>query len=403
MERAHVATRWMGVATLALAAVAPARSLLAEPADRTPTTRYVTVLAGKKLEEGRGFPGIVEVGSALPTVHPKIGYGREESAFGFWYFYDLGPWKLTVIARPDWERCNYLSNVEAVIVEGPGAPATTRGVAVGDPKAKVLEVYGKDPERLRDKIDSRGTTKTQWWAAGAEPDMTRRDAWDADIALGAYYPDAGLLFTFDDEYRVQRIIAIFEVPPLAIWLRDKPDSHPLYVVDVDPALTKPSKGKEPGSRLRLPAAPKLESVTDGPVTLRVPVGWKRTGTTWSSPLGCETVAFERSEATDGETAAGWFDREREGIEGVLLPKAQWNVPDAFAQAHGAAEAFAVSHQVAGAGIDGAALRRYVLYLAKGTHRLRVEVSRTAVDRDPSPDGLELARQVMTSVRWDAGK
>jgi hypothetical protein len=361
----------------------------------------VTVLAGKKARGGPRFPGLVEVGSALPTVHPKIGYGREESAFGFWYFMTWAR-GLTVIARPDWEQYNYLSNVEAVIVEGPGAPATTRGVAVGDPKAKVLEVYGKDPERLRDKIDSRGTTKTQWWAAGAEPDMTRRDAWDADIALGAYYPDAGLLFTFDDEYRVQRIIAIFEVPPLAIWLRDKPDSHPLYVVDVDPALTKPSRGKEPGSRLRLPAAPKLEPVTDGNVTLRVPVGWKRTGTTWTSPLGCETVAFERSEATDGEPAARWSTVTR-GHRGVLLPKAQWNVPDAFAQAHGAAEAFAVSHQVAGAGIDGAALRRYVLSLATGTHRLRVEVSRTAVDRDPSPDGLELARQVMTSVRWDAGR
>ena len=293
--------------------------------------------------------------------------------------------------------------MEAVIVEGPGAPSTIRGVSVGDPKAKVLEVYGKDPAMLGEKIDSRGTTKTEWWAEGAKPDMTRRDGWDADIALGAYYPDVGTLFTFDDEYRVQRIVAIFQYPPLAIWLREKPDAHPLYVVDVDPTLTKPSKGKEPGARLRLPAPPKLEVVTEGGVTLRVPVGWKRAGTTWTSPLGCETVKFERLEPTEDGTAAGWFDREREGIEGVLLPKEQWNVPDAFAKARGADEAFAMSHQVAGAGIDGAALRRYVLYLARGTHRLRVEVSRTAVDRDPSPDGLELARQVMTSVRWDAEK
>ena len=69
----------------------------------------------------------------MPVVRPLLGYGREDFTFPFWYFFDKGPWMLSVVACPDWERCNFLYRIESLIVEGEAAPATAKGVRVGDP------------------------------------------------------------------------------------------------------------------------------------------------------------------------------------------------------------------------------------------------------------------------------
>ena len=85
------------VAPLLLAAFAHTASAQTVPIG--PDARYVKLLAGKSLVDGKGFAGLIELGTPTPQMYKALGPGREDPNFVFWYFYDRGAWQLTVIAE----------------------------------------------------------------------------------------------------------------------------------------------------------------------------------------------------------------------------------------------------------------------------------------------------------------
>src|SRR4051794_26281004 len=108
------------VATLALASL-----LVAGPAGarREPNDRYAQGLAGKTLVEGQGFPGLIATGAPTPQMIKELGYPLEKN-IPFWYFYEKGAWKLTVVAEMEMAAGGF--RTRAILVEGAGAPATSR-------------------------------------------------------------------------------------------------------------------------------------------------------------------------------------------------------------------------------------------------------------------------------------
>ena len=115
-----------------------------EPSTPPPTAtsgsdeQYIRVLTGKTFEEGKGFPGAVAIGDGTPSMYQKLGAGREQVGLPFWYFFDKGPWTLTVVA----EFVADAFRIRGIIVSGTGAPPTAKGVRVGDAVSKVTSVYG---------------------------------------------------------------------------------------------------------------------------------------------------------------------------------------------------------------------------------------------------------------------
>jgi hypothetical protein len=393
----------MLAASLVLAVVTPRAVRAGDlPPLGTINDKYVKVLAGKPLVEGKGFPGLLVVGAPLPTVVPLLDWGREEpTGFPFWYFYEKGPWKLTVIAARDRERCwSALYRIEALVVEGAGAPATSRGLHVGDPRARVTELYGAKTTPFEGPIDHRGSTRDKpvMWGGGT-PDMSAREAYDEELKAGAYYPELGLIVTFLDD-KVAKMIAFFEYPPLPLWLRPTPDTQNVYIARIEPGRSVPAleNPDAPWGTILVPPPPPLEKAVIEGVTLSVPKGWAREGSFVRSPLGPEQIVVTVHTAEPGATAEAWFEGERDATENRNLPKVQERLPAAFVTSLGADAGFATDFEQDKAGIGGLARRSYVLFLAKGARRVRIEVSRTAGSRQPSPDGIEMARQILTSVR-----
>ncbi len=372
--------------------------------DRTPSDKYVKVFAGKTLTDGRGFVGQLEIGAPLPVVRPLLGWGHEKGyPWSFWYFYEKGPWTLTIIARPDYERCNFLYHVEALVLEGAQAPPTKRGIRIGDSLAKVKKVYGRDTSELTQQIDSRGVTKTTWLNPNTpRPDKGKRRAFDQSVRSGRYYPQHGMLFTFADG-KVNRIIALFEYDETALWLRDKPDPPQAWIAVVKPGVKKPTwehpEAKGHKGLLHLPPPPAVEPAQVAGLRVAVPKGWARTGTTWTSPHGAERVRVEALPlgAVDDDPEDA-FDELEDDVEHVLTVRAQRAVPRAVCERLGVDTARTFHYQQAKAGIDGWPARTWELLLAKGRKRWRVSVTRTTWQRNPSPDGIELSRRVFTSVR-----
>lgn len=391
------------ILTIAMAALSAAKAQASNPSPQgPPDDRYVKVLADCKLHGGKGFPGVLELGAPLPVVRPLLGYGREDLTFPFWYFFDKGPWMLSVVACPDWERCNFLYRIESLIVEGEGAPATANGVRVGDPESKVVAVYGDDSKGFKELLDSRGTTRTtiRMWG-GDEPDVTARRTFDRSLEAGRYYPEHGLIFVFESG-RVLRIVSLLQLDTLALWLRSEPDRPTKYLVTVDPSIDRPMKaGKDHpkgAGRILLPPVPELAEVSTQGIRLLLPKTWVRHGKRWTSLLGDEFVDVRAAEAARGETAQAWFDADQRKTAGRLTMRRQMRVSQSFAERIGADQCFTVHHQLPGEGIGGFDARSYVLYVAKGARRIRIEVRRSVHENYPSPDGIELARRIFTSVQ-----
>jgi len=389
-------------ALLALSASSPLAS--AGPEFGVQTDKYAKVFAGKTLTDGRGFVGQLEIGAPLPVVVPLLDWGLEKAMqWGFWYFYEKGPWKLTVVARPDYERCNFLYHVEALILEGEQAPPTSRGIRIGDPISKVHAQYGQDHSTLSEKLDSRGVTKTTWRNPNMKPpDMTERNAFDLSVRLGHYYPQHGMLFTYEDG-KVSRIIALFEYNPTALWLRETPDPPLPWSAIVKKGVKKPTWQLPDGKPhqqglLYLPATPAVEPANALGLKLAVPKGWIRKESIWTSPLGGEQVIVEVLTAEEDDEAEDWFDELEFGPDHLLTDSAQRPVPVKLLALMGAEAGRTYHHQEPKGGIDDWPVRKWELLLAKGLKRYRVTVTRTVWGRNPSPDGMELARRVLRSIR-----
>jgi hypothetical protein len=176
---------------------APSPSAAADPSPPQVVSGepYVRLVAGKTLEEGKGFPGVIAIGDPTPSMYKTLGEPREDMAYPFWYFYDKGPWALTVVA----EYVADTFRTRAIIISGSGAPATTKGVHIGDPTSAVASAYGKAVP-FSGNVASPAFNKLTWVAVkpgvsmgvhkggGQNPDS------DAPFRDSLFYPALGTLF-----------------------------------------------------------------------------------------------------------------------------------------------------------------------------------------------------------------
>jgi hypothetical protein len=185
-----------------VAAVTFASFVTVASGQTAPDDRYVKQLAGATLVEGKGFPGVVELGTATPQMYKALGPGREDTNFVFWYFYDRGPWTLVVVAdtTPSGEF-----TTRAIEISGAHAPPTARGIRIGDPIAKVTKTYGASEPFT-------GSVGSPQFAHATTIDMrdhTKHVLPDVEAAYkaGLYYPLLSLLFVAKDG-KVDKIVLV---------------------------------------------------------------------------------------------------------------------------------------------------------------------------------------------------
>lgn len=386
------------------ALVVTATPAMAGPGLQPPDDVHVKALAGKRFVDAKGFEGLVELGLPLPYLRDRIGVGREPGMlWGFWYVYDKGPWKLSVVARPDYERCRHLYRVEALVLEGAKAPATSKGIRIGDSRAQVEAAYGDAPGHLDELLDSRGVSKTTYLMPGAQvPDDRERKAFDSSVREGYWYRDAGMLFTFEAN-KVSRIITLFELDPVPIWLRDVPDPAQPWLAVVkdgllDPTFEHPEEGLAMKGNVLLPPAPAVTPVLMADLEIAAPDGWRREGDGWVAPGGDERLDIRREAPEEGETPEAWFDFVESFTGNVLTERVQRAVPGSLLARMGADAGRTFHHQKRLSDDEPWPLRTWVLLLAKDKRLYRVSVSRRVHRWDPSPDGMELARRIFRSVK-----
>ncbi len=108
---------------------------------------YADRARGKGLSEGVGIEGIITVYDETPRMWLSLGPPRTEAQYPLWYFYDDGPFKLTLRAQLE----NRKFKVRSIKYSGDRAkvPAlkTRAGITLRDTGARVLEVYGQ-PESV---------------------------------------------------------------------------------------------------------------------------------------------------------------------------------------------------------------------------------------------------------------
>lgn len=380
-----------------------------DPPTAQPTDQYVKLLEGKRLVEGRGFEGVVEFGMSLAQVKERLGPGREPGQlWPGWHVYDKGPWKLSIIVRPDLERGRQLDRVEVMLLEGAKAPGTSCGVHIGDKIDKVAEAYGRSPKEFEGKIDNPGD-KRMFFVFGSEDgdeitDFPARIKFDMTVGMGNYYEDAGVLLTLGDEGKVDRLIAFLKPNPVPIWLREEQDpARPWLAVFKDgmakPGFEHPEAEAEARGLLQLPPPPDVNPVMLADLTLPIPIGWRQeTEDTWVSPDGCEKLTVERETPEAGEAPCEWFDYVASFTGGILTDPAQRDVPKALLEQIGAAAGRTYHLQADAKEGESCPLRTWVLLLAQGEQYWRISISRRVVADYPSPDGMELARRVFRGVR-----
>ena len=171
-------------------------------AQTAPDDRYVKQLAGATLVEGKGFPGVVELGTATPQMYKTLGPAREDTSFVFWYFYDRGPWTLVVVAdtTPSGDF-----TTRAIEISGAHAPPTSRGIHIGDPIAKVTKTYGASAAFT-------GSVGSPQFAHATTVDMRDHTKHvlpdvEAPYRAGLYYPALSLLFLAKDG-KVDKIVVV---------------------------------------------------------------------------------------------------------------------------------------------------------------------------------------------------
>jgi hypothetical protein len=362
--------------------------------------RYVSVLAGKSLVEGRGFPGLFEIGSAIHEKYALIGNGLEKvEAFPFWYFHEKGRWHLVIAGEMDHRRGGHRVSIRSIYVEGEGAPATEKGVRIGDPEEKVVEVYGKSSTNFDGAIGGFGRVGVTRFV-GPKPDLGERKEIESSFQHGRYYPAISTVFAIK-EGRVQRIAVVTGSESLPLWLRSTADRAKPQGVTIDAAAHEPrieGKTKSSSGQLIVPPPPDLEKFAGPGFELLVPKGWTRKGEVWSAPSGGEFVELSAIDAKSGGPSESWIDRATKVLGDNENSPPDDVPPPAFAKACGATVARAHQSFKAGADPDGFGLRIYTLLVQKGDRGFRLRVARRAMLDRESPDGIEFARQVCTSLR-----
>jgi hypothetical protein len=354
-----------------------------------PTDAYAKLLAGKSLEEGKGFPGLAEVGTPS-RVFQTLGRPRETGDAPFWYFYDKGPWTLIVVTEFVQETGSYVTR--AIVIAGTKAPPTKQGVRVGDDVAKVTKVYGK-PETFSGSVGSPAIANMV--SIDLKTGATR-PAVDTEKAFkdSVFYSRIGMLFVIGNG-KVERIVTVVADDPLPSFLRDPKDAKlpDPSVATIDASVDVPDYS---GTTLRVPAPPALVPSAEKGFGLDVPKGWTKAGTKWTDKSGREFVEVTESTSTDKPEVYFAAQEAKFGANRVI-PK-QRELPPELAAMIGADAAYALWKQEGKLGKKDMPLRSFVLMAAKGDRRFTIVVARTASGAQPSPDGETLARGVLRSFR-----
>ena len=360
---------------------------IASAAPTPPTDAYAKKLAGKTIDDGKGFPGIVAIGDPSPEMFKALGPGRETAEAPFWYFYDKGSWTLVVVAEIDAETGSFVTR--AIQVSGDRAPATSKGVRVGDAVKKITSAYGAGQPFT-------STVGSPMLANLVSVDLAtgkRTPLPDLEKAYkdSLYYPALGMLFVVGSSSKVSRIVVLVGEDPLPVFLREH--VKPSTTAVIDPKLDEPDYVQ---GKLHVPAVPPLVPAHEVGFWIDVPKGWIKADGKWSDPGSKESVEVKESTATNKPAE---FFAEAEKTFGVNhVSPSQRELPAQLAAELGADAAYALSGQEPSKGKHGKPLRSFVLMAAKGDRRFVIVVTRTVSGAETSPDGEALARGVLRSFR-----
>ena len=107
---------------------------------------------GRTLTEGVGIEGVLTVFDETPRMYRSLGDPRRDQRYPLWYFYDQGPFRLTVRAAVKDGR--FL--IQSILYTGdngtPKALVTSRGIRLGAHIDQVIEIYGKPGSRTPQEL-----------------------------------------------------------------------------------------------------------------------------------------------------------------------------------------------------------------------------------------------------------
>jgi hypothetical protein len=375
-----------------------------------PDDRYVKVLAGKKLEEGKGFSEIAVVGEPLSAAK-ILGYGREDMDWPFWYFYDKGSWQLTLCALVDLPARK--TTLHAVIVAGSGGPPTTKGLKIGDPVAKATETYGPSRPFSGALVgaDRKGQTRTRIGVKTDGGTSVIDDPPEFKDAL--WFPDAKLLVAVD-KGRVLKLAIVADEEALPDFLLPPERVAPNDTFKTDPAATVPRF--DPSSKqtaFLVPPVPELAEHDGGKFTAMLPKTWKHQDDVWGNDPGVESVTIKVMQSNPQETPELVLTTINQSLgQENHVPRNKRAMPEAFCKMVNADSGYCSITVAPGRGNEGLPLRMYQLMLAKGDLRYLIIVTRTQHPQRQEmpgggkrttafmgcPDGDALARGVMRSFR-----
>jgi hypothetical protein len=379
-----------------------------------PDDRYVRLLAGKKLEDGKGFPGVVVLGDQLGKAMDLLRNGREDFTWPFWYFYDKGPWQLTICTNFMYRMTRGGTTVHAIIIGGDGAPPTSKGLKVGDPASKAVQLYGASQpfNGALVGIESKGRVRRgfRFGPGGPEPtESTIDDPPEFKDAL--FFPAAKLLVAVAKD-KVVKLAIVEEEDTLPDWLQPPEKAPPSPFVKIDPSLKVPKADPEKEGAFLVPPPPRLIEYKGSDFTAQVPLGWVLADDTWTHPDSVESVTVRATKNNREESleAAVFATLLTSGVENQVPPLKR-RPTSSFCRMLGATEGYCCVTLDKSGGNEGLPLRTYRLLLIKGERRYEILVTRTQHPQKeelPSgskttafmgcPDGDALARGVMRSFR-----
>ncbi len=393
----------------------PAPSRFTDP----PDDRYVKVLAGKSLEEGKGFPGVVVVGPSSRIDVEKIGFGREDFSWPFWYFYEKGPWQLTVATVMHSDMSG--ATTQAVIVAGAAAPGTKKGLKIGDPISKAKQIYGEPGpfDGALVGLENLGRKRTRYgFGKSAPEEQVISDP--PEFAGALFFPAERLLVAVEND-KVKKLAIVFKEDPLPAFLRPAESVTPNRDVVIDATVkvpkavpADPAAPEKSGLKFLVPPLPPMETVKMPHFTASVPKTWTQgEDGFWKDPESNESVGIQVMEGNSEDTPERILSMINESVDMPnLVAPFRRHLPADFCKRAGVTNGYCALVRAPGRGKDELDLLMYQMMLAKGTHRYLVMVTRTAHPTKiklpkggtshhafmGSPDGDALARAVMTSLR-----
>lgn len=366
---------------------------------------YVAKLKDAKLVEGVGFKGIAEVGLPFAHVVKNLGAGAIELADAYPMTYDGGPWKLVCVGTTDGSKVRKI--LQAVIVEGAGAPPTALGAKIGMTKEEVEDLYGESKPFTGSivGVERRGARQIIFHRTEKEMTVEEPD----DFKSGAYYPDRRVAFAFDAEKKVKRIAVVASDDEGPAFLRESaPPTEPM--IAIDPAAKIPAEKKADGisQGYVVPAPPEFVAFETDVFKVDVPKGWTKDGDVWKDPSSPESVTVRIVEKDPSTSLVEDLDALAATAGKNRLPVGRRELPEAFSSLIGADFSLAFEGEDVSGGKEGLPLGVWAISARSGVLYATVIVTRTLHPRPVgitrensyfgSPDGHEIARRVFRSLR-----